>query len=151
MAADGHLIASVMAGEGCRLTAYKDTEGVWTAGWGRNLQTMRITQATADEWLREDLATAEAAARVLPCWQHMDTQARRNVLIELVYNMGPEPFDGDGYRDFTNTLAAMARKDWPAAERELLDSKWARQVGARAVRLARLMRTGEYPLTPPIQ
>lgn len=50
--------------EGCRLTAYKDSVGVWTIGYGTTTadkaitgaiicQGLQISQITADEWLRK--------------------------------------------------------------------------------------------------
>ena len=52
--------------EGCRLTAYQDTVGVWTIGYGTTnadqaitgtsiRQGLRISQETADEWLRQSV------------------------------------------------------------------------------------------------
>ena len=48
--------------ESCRLTAYQDSVGVWTIGYGHTngvYKGMTITQAQADAFLREDLKTAE--------------------------------------------------------------------------------------------
>jgi lysozyme len=47
-------------------------------------------------------------------------------------------------RTFRRALAAMERRDWETAAAEMLDSLWARQVGARADRLARQMLTGRW-------
>ena len=52
--------------EGCRLTAYKDSVGVWTIGWGTTnadksitntniKQGVVISQATADNWLEKSV------------------------------------------------------------------------------------------------
>ena len=52
--------------EGCRLTAYQDAVGVWTIGYGTTnadkaitgttiCQGLKITQETADEWLRQSV------------------------------------------------------------------------------------------------
>jgi lysozyme len=38
----------------------------------------------------------------------------------------------------------MEEADYKAASDEFLDSKWARQVGSRAVELTEMIRTGEY-------
>ena len=54
--------------EGCRLTAYQDAVGVWTIGYGTTnadkaitgttiCQGLKITQETADEWLRQSMWT----------------------------------------------------------------------------------------------
>ena len=52
--------------EGCRLTAYKDSVGVWTIGYGTTsadkaitgtaiVSGLKISQATADEWLKKNI------------------------------------------------------------------------------------------------
>jgi lysozyme len=49
--------------EGCRLQAYQDSGGIWTIGYGHTLGVKPgdvITQAQAEQYLREDLADAEA-------------------------------------------------------------------------------------------
>lgn len=127
------------------LRAYQDTKGIWTIGFGRNLQVLRITAQTAWDQLREDIAAAEALARGLPSWPHLDTDARRDAFIELVFNMGPGHFDGVGTDDFKDTMAAIAAHDWKTARDELLDSAWAHEVGmARSLRIANTFLTGTY-------
>ena len=44
---------------------------------------------------------------------------------------------------FHNTLAAIEAGNYAAASGGMLASKWAKQVGARATRLAAMMKTGE--------
>ena len=127
------------------LKAYQDTKGIWTIGHGRNLQALQITAAQAEAWFEEDLDAAEAVARRLPSWPYLDTPARQEAFIELVFNMGPEPFDGDGYKDFAQTMAAIARRDWKAAAANLLDSQWRLDVGpVRSSRIAKQLETGRY-------
>jgi len=49
--------------EGCELTAYDDGGGVWTIGYGHTKgvhKGMTITQALAEQWLREDLSRFES-------------------------------------------------------------------------------------------
>jgi lysozyme len=41
-------------------------------------------------------------------------------------------------------LAAMERGDWFTAGDQMMDSRWAKQVGMRAERLADQLRTGEW-------
>jgi len=45
---------------------------------------------------------------------------------------------------FEQALTHMRAGHYDDAAREMLDSRWAKQVGARAVRLAALMRKGEF-------
>jgi lysozyme len=58
------------------------------------------------------------------------------VLVNMAFNMG------GGLLSFVNTLAAIQRGDYNAAANGMLASRWATQVGARATRLADMMRNG---------
>lgn len=133
------LIASTKRHEGWRDKAYQDTEGVWTVGYGRNLQELTISLSLGESWLREDLRSAERYAETFPEYDLLDNPTRRDVFIEMVFNMGPSRVAG-----FKNMLAAIREGDWEEAAVQMLDSKWARQVGIRARRLAEQMRTGKY-------
>ena len=65
MRASSKLIDYLKAAEGCKLTAYQDSVGVWTIGYGHTAGVKRgdrITQYQAEQFLREDLARFEAAA-----------------------------------------------------------------------------------------
>lgn len=126
--------------EGLRLKPYRDTVGKLTIGYGRNLIDRGITQAEAECLLRNDLRDVTAGLdRVLPWWRGLDV-VRRAVLVDMGFNLGV-----GGLAKFTNTLAAVQARDWEGAARGMLASKWAKQVGARAVRLAVMMRLGEWP------
>lgn len=74
--------------EGCRLTAYKCPAGVWTIGYGHTAnvkQGMVITQAQADNLLKQDLAIYEKYVN--------DTKLTLNqnqfdALVSFTYNCG---------------------------------------------------------------
>lgn len=133
------LLLSLKAHEGCRLDAYQDTVGVWTIGYGRNLQTLRIGPAQAETWLREDMLAAVLEAQKFPEYNHLDTDARRNAFTEMVFNMG-----APRVRNFKNMLAAVRQSDWNRVAIEAIDSQWARQVGRRANVLAAMFVTGQF-------
>lgn len=135
---DPDLVESTAFHEGFRANAYQDTEGVWTIGYGTNLQELKITKALARVWLEEKLEEAQAEAEQYP-WFRQLNRARRNVVIEMLYNLGRPRFN-----TFRNFQAALLARNWQKASEEMLDSKWAEQVGRRADRLATLMRTGWY-------
>lgn len=85
--------------EGCHLTAYRDEVGVWTIGYGitnadRSItkttikKGLRITQATAEEWLEKALNK-----KYLPLVMKYDTrygwnQNELDVLVSFAYNIG---------------------------------------------------------------
>ena len=47
-------------------------------------------------------------------------------------------------KQWVKTFAAIQNEDWEKAANEMLDSKWAKQVGQRAIRLSQMMRKGEW-------
>lgn len=133
------LIESVIKHEGYRDRAYQDSEGIWTIGYGTNLQELQIDQTLARKWMIDYLRDCEVYARRFPEFYVLDTEARRDVLIEMIYNMGPSRVAG-----FRNMLAAIRERNWEEAAAQMLDSKWHRQVGQRARTLADVMRKGHY-------
>ena len=136
------LIEDLKRDEGCRLTAYKDTLGVWTVGYGHaHVAPGTVwTQAQADSALDADIAIAVHDLDFrLPWWRKLD-DVRQDVLAELAFNIGVE-----GLLGFHNTLAFVEAGNYAAASGGLLASKWARQVGARATRLAAMMKSGARP------
>ena len=143
---DPRLAKDLIAAEGCKLTAYKDSLGLWTIGVGHLLDQSisweghTITQEQADAYLAEDVAKWQTFAQGLPEWGDLNTQCRENAVIELCFNMGK------GWLLFVNTRRAIERGDWQVAHDGLLKSLWASQVHqARANRLADYLLTGEYP------
>lgn len=125
--------------EGVKLKPYKDTVGKLTIGIGRNLDDKGITELEALNMLVNDIA--EFAAEVSSNIRFFNAlnDARQNVLVNMAFNMGI-----GGLLSFSNMLSALSYGHYQQAEREMLDSKWASQVGYRARELGRQMRTGEY-------
>jgi GH24 family phage-related lysozyme (muramidase) len=147
--ADPRLVADIQRAESCVLTAYKDTEGFWTIGWGHLLDQSidwtghTITQAVADNLLAQDLDEHTAQAQSLPEWAALDTPCRQNALIECVYNLGVKHWT----QEFPRTRSALQAKLWQSAAANLLQSPdWIKQVGLKRVqRLATYFQNGMYP------
>lgn len=130
------LMAELTRDEGRRLKPYVDTVGKTTIGVGRNLTDVGISDAECDTLLSNDIdRTVAWLDRNLPWWRQLDP-VRQRVVVNMAFNMQ------GGLLTFTNTLAAMKRGDYAAAADGMLASKWAGQVGARATRLAAMMRSG---------
>jgi lysozyme len=124
--------------EGKSLKPYKDTEGKLTIGYGRNLDDVGISEVEAQEMLLTDALAAErAAVRLFKVYPELSI-TRQAVLINMMYNLGYNKLSG-----FKKMIAAVESKDYSKAASEMLNSKWAKQVGARAVELAEMMRGGE--------
>jgi lysozyme len=71
---------------------------------------------------------------------HQLTPARRAAVVSLAYNLGLPRL-----KQFVKTRAAIGRGDYTAAAQEMLDSRWAQQVGDRAVELSHMMESGDWP------
>jgi lysozyme len=133
--------------EGLRLKPYQCTEGRWTVGYGHNLESHNetipeyITLQEAEDYFEKDLAEAmNACSLVVPGWDLLD-DIRQAVLIDMAYNLGRA-----GLKNFVNMLAAIVEEDWKLAAIAMLNSRWAFQVGKRAIELSRMMESGEWAL-----
>lgn len=124
--------------EGLRLKPYTDTVGKLTIGVGRNLADRGISEAEAELMLYNDITSARCEAQSIKGFGEAN-QARQDVITSLIFNMGLSRLQG-----FKNMLVAFAAKDYAKASAEMLNSKWATQVGVRATELARMMETGVY-------
>ena len=150
------VLAELRHSEGCRLSAYLDTENVPTIGWGSTryscadqVQTGerttrhvapgdpvrmgdRITQEQADAELEADLAAAcTDLERALP-WTDLLPAPALESLVRMSFQLGVPRLLG-----FRRMLAALRRHDFAEAVLEGFDSKWARQTPKRAVRVLR--------------
>ncbi len=134
-----NLIPDLERDEGLRLSAYQDTMGIWTVGYGHAYVHPGTvwTQQQAEQMLGADVAHTETALSVhLPWWRDLD-DVRQDVLVNMAFNMGVTALC-----QFHNTLAAIKAGNWAKAAAGMLDSLWAKQVHARADRLAEQMLTG---------
>jgi hypothetical protein len=147
------VITDVKSEEGWRGFLYDDKtgknlvqgsviQGFGTAGWGFCLDAERgrpIPRPVGDFWLKYLVTDLERELLQWPQFPRLKPGYQR-ALLQMAYQMGTEPFDGDGYRDWKNMLAAMVRGDNAAAARHALDTKWHRvQTPARARRVAQLI------------
>lgn len=128
--------------EGEVLHAYEDSEGYLTIGVGHLIDKRRgggISKRISRLLLEDDIRNAKQDALAnLPFISTLDP-VRRDVVFNMVFNMGISTF-----LEFRKTIQCLRNGDYKGAAREMLDSKWARQVGPRATRLAQMMESGEY-------
>ena len=125
--------------EAVRLKPYRDSVGKLTIGIGRNLDDKGISLAEAQMLLQDDIRDVQAELqRSLP-WVYQLDDARRGVLENMAFNMGVGKLMG-----FHDTLSFIQRGMWEQAANAMMQSLWAKQVGARALRLAEQMRTGVW-------
>ena len=124
--------------EGLRLKPYRDTVGKLTIGVGRNLDDMGITRGEALYLLGNDINRVRLELIKIVGWFLTLGTVRQTVLIDMVFNLGITRF-----KRFKKLIRAIEARDWEKAATEMLDSRWARQVGRRATELARMMRDGD--------
>ncbi|WP_175899684.1 glycoside hydrolase family protein [Burkholderia vietnamiensis] len=130
------LKAELTRDEGRMKRIYVDTVGKVSGGIGRNLTDKGFRDNEIDLMYENDIAETEAwLDRNLTWWRSLDP-VRQRVVMNMAFNMQGELLT------FVNTLAAIQRGDYGAAADGMLNSLWAKQVGARARRLADLMRSG---------
>ena len=125
--------------EGLRLKPYTCTAGKLTIGFGHNLEDNGITLEIAEILLRTDLACARMEVFAKFPWLMKLNEPRQYVLVDMCFNIGISRL-----LTFKKMLLALQEGDYERAAHEMLDSKWAKQVGKRATRLAEIMRKGEY-------
>lgn len=132
-------LADIRVAEGCRLTGYPDGGGVPTDGYGNTRGAVIgqiITQEKADADLMTNFAIAcEDLDLRAPWWKIAPDPVRRG-LVNMCFNMGWPRLSG-----FENMIAAGVREDYAAMADAALASKWASQVGARAVHIAELFKS----------
>ncbi len=138
--------------EGFRAKSYRCSAGRLSIGYGYNLESNAL-QLTAKE-LRDmkshgiskpmaeilflrTLAQVEHQVGNKIIWLSKLTDVRQSVLVNMAYNLGV-----DGLLKFKKTLAHIERGEYAAASVEMLDSKWYRDVGDRALELSNIMKTG---------
>lgn len=98
--------------EGEKLTAYRDSVGVWTIGVGHTKNVgpgMRISAEQSLAFLRDDLAETEAAVNKLV--KVALTQNQFDALISLTFNIGSGNFASSRLLKFVNVKNFKAAAD----------------------------------------
>ena len=125
--------------EGSRNKIYSDTNGIPHIGIGRNLDE-GISEDEISYLLENDIVRCmKECANAFSFYSSLDS-VRQDVLVMLVFNMGLPRTQG-----FKKMLSAMERGDMVEASEELVDSRWAVQVGEkRSSEMKNLLATGAY-------
>ncbi|MDX8408920.1 MAG: glycoside hydrolase family protein [Mariprofundales bacterium] len=130
----------VMRHEGLRLKPYQDTVGKLTIGVGRNLDDVGISEEEARYLLANDLRQIQHELHK-QSWFAALNSARQMAITDMAFNLGLPRLLG-----FSHMITAIETSDYARAASEMLDSRWARQVGSRAEELAEMMRGGSNEL-----
>jgi lysozyme len=120
------------------LTAYKDSVGIWTIGYGHNLEQKPIRAERAVEIFKDDVQdTINDCLHAFPWFADL-TKRRQHAVVDMAFNLGMTRLKG-----FRNFLLAMELGDYETAAYHMLDSVWAKQVKRRSLDLAQMIRGSE--------
>jgi len=135
------LIEMIRQHEGVVKHAYEDSRGYLTIGVGRLIDKKLgggLSDDEIDYLLANDIKRCQAEAETYEWFAGLN-EPRQAVVISLLFNLGKPRYDG-----FKASQAAIAAGDYATAAEEMLDSKWAVQVGKRADEMAAMMFSGEW-------
>ena len=142
------LIEELIMDEGYKYETYHDHLGFLTLGVGHLVLDTDpeinkpvgtpVSEERIKECLNNDLdIVCEELDRNMSWWRGLDG-TRQRVLANMCFNLGYPRLS-----KFVKFIAAMQKGDWKKASEEMMDSKWATQVGNRAVRLQQMVTQGE--------
>ena len=136
------LLAMLKRHEGVETHAYECSEGKVTVGVGRNIDKeggIGLSDDEVDYLLQNDVERViKELAAEYPWFTDLD-DVRRDAMVDISFNLGATRL-----RLFKRALAAMEEGEYKVAATEFLDSKWAKQVGSRALELTDMISSGEY-------
>ena len=126
--------------EGVKYEIYKDHLGYPTFGIGHLITEndpehgkpdgTKISEDRVNEIFETDVAKFVSEAKILfPDLDDLPDVAQQ-VIVNMAFNMGRPRLS-----KFKNFIAGVNDRDWTRAAEEMMDSKWATQVGDRAIRL----------------
>lgn len=121
--------------EGLELKPYRCTAGKLTIGVGRNIEDRGISEREAMFMLDEDIDIAAAELDKNIGWWRSQPEGVQHVLVDMYITLGWPRLSG-----FQKFLGGLKAGDYKAAASEMLNSRWAEQVGARAQNLASMVR-----------
>ena len=153
------LLDQLVLHEGLELLPYEDSLGIDTIGIGRNLKHRGLSEADLGhigkdlsdifEWgitkeqayylAKNDIEIVEKeVCESHPCVVELD-EIRQRIIIDMAFNMGVPRLN-----KFKKMWKAIHEENFEEAKIQMLDSRWANQVGNRAVRLSNAMESGEW-------
>ncbi len=135
------LIEMIKHHEGVVAHAYKDSRGYLTIGVGRLIDKELgggLSDDEIDYLLANDLKRCQAEAETYPWFSDLN-EPRKACIIGLLFNLGKPRWD-----KFVKAQARLAEGAYTECAAELLNSRWAAQVGKRAEDTAAMMISGEW-------
>jgi lysozyme len=133
------LIEQLKRHEGLKLKPYKCTADKLTIGVGRNLEDVGISEEEAEMLLQNDIQRATVQIQREFPWTTQLDEVRFAALINFTFNVGIGTVG-----KFVNAMALLRDGSYDMAADEFLNSRWAKQVGQRAIDVTDQIRTGEW-------
>ena len=127
--------------EGVETHAYKCTADKTTIGVGRNIDPnggIGLSNDEIDYLLANDVERVDAELFQVFSWYDDLDDPRKDAIMDMCFNMGLPRL-----MQFKKALGAMSAKNYDSAAVEFLDSRWAKQVGQRAISITDIIRSGE--------
>ena len=136
-----NLVKMLKRHEGVRSKVYKCSAGYETIGVGRNISEsgLGLSDDEIDYLLANDIKRVREELTDSYFWFPAMNEARQDALVDISFNLGQTRLRG-----FVKAIEAMSREQFDIAADEFMDSKWATQVGNRAIQVTEMIRTGEY-------
>lgn len=134
------LVAELKRDEGIVSHAYPDSEGYLTIGMGFLIDQRLgggLDEDEIDFIARRRIEKTIAWLSKKYRWFDLLSDTRQRAIVNMGYNLGETRFG-----QFKGMIAALDIGHYDRAALEALDSKWAKQVGARATRIAEMIRRG---------
>ncbi len=123
--------------EGLRLFPYEDTVGKMSIGVGHNLTDRGLTSDQVMKILNDDIYMVIKQISTFS-WYAALNEVRQRALVDMIFNIGITKFN-----QFTHLIAALEASNYDEAAHQMLESKWAEQVGVRANTLANMVKMGK--------
>ena len=136
------LIEMLKLHEGVRSHVYLCSAGYETLGVGRNISEsgLGLSDDEIEYLLNNDIKRVREELEDTYFWLPALNEARQDAMIDICFNLGLTRLRG-----FVKALEAMSREQFDIAADEFMDSRWATQVGNRAVEVTEIIRTGAHP------
>ena len=135
------LIEMLKLHEGVRSHVYLCSAGYETLGVGRNISEsgLGLSEDEIEYLLNNDIKRVREELEDTYFWFPALNEARQDAMIDICFNLGLTRLRG-----FVKAIEAMSREQFDIAADEFMDSRWATQVGNRALEVTEIIRTGDY-------
>ncbi len=129
------LKSDLIADEGLHNKPYLCPAQKITIGVGRNLESLGLSDDEISYLLNNDInRVITELNKNIPWWKTLPEQQAR-AIANMCFNLGWPRLS-----QFKKMFAALQAHDYEEAEREALNSKWAKQVGNRTTRICSLIK-----------